>query len=221
MTDLRPGESKSSTGRKVAIIIAGAAASVLVALSFSPTLAGFTASITNGSDTAGIGALSMQETNPAGTGTTCNSTDGGSISTDSATCSTVNLYGSLSSMAPGQTVTTDVTITDTGSVPANSFSLTPGACAQSNNGIVNGTATDLCAQATLVVTSGKSATTIYSGPLSTFNAGAINILSKTSATSVAPGDSVSFTFALTMPSTLNNTYSGLQVSQPITWTFNS
>ena len=204
--------------RSIAMIIAGAAASVLVALSISPTLAGFTASIDNSGDTAGLGSLSMQETNAVGN-VTCNSTDGGSISTNSATCSTVNLYGGLASMAPGQTVTTTITVTNTGSVPANAFTLTPGACVQSNNGTPNGTATDLCDQAALAVTYGPNQTSIYSGPLDKFIAR--DLLKLMVMPEVAPNTPLSFTFALTMPSSLGNTYSGLQVSQPLTWTFNS
>lgn len=208
---------KSRLRRSLPIVIAGAVGSVALALSMSPTLAAFTASITNSTDTAGLGSLSMQEANQAGT-VLCNSTDGGSISTNTATCATINKYGGNLAMVPGQTVSTQITIKNTGTVAASAFNLSPAACAQSNNGPVNGTATDLCSKVTLVVTSGSS--TIYSGTLAAFNA-PVDILAKTAASSVPAGTTVPFTFAVTVPAATGNTYSGLQLSQPLTWTFSS
>ncbi|KTR96446.1 hypothetical protein NS220_02210 [Microbacterium testaceum] len=198
------------------VVLAGSVASLILALGLSPTVAAFTAQIQNTVDTAGSGTLIMQETNSAGT-VTCKSTDGTTIDTNSATCSTINKYGGTLTMTPGQTVSTTVNIKNIGTADASSFTLTPGACAQSNNGTPNGSASDLCTKMTIAVTSGS--TSIYSGTLAAFNASAINILTKLSTTSVPSGTSIPFTFAVTLPTGLGNTYAGLQVSQPLTWNF--
>lgn len=213
--------SKPSAGRRrrlvLPVVLAGSVASLILALGLSPTVAAFTASIQNTVNTAATGVLSMQESNSDGS-VRCNSTDGGSISTNSATCSTINKYGGSTTMVPGQTITTNISIANTGTVAAKTFSLTPGACGQSANGTVNGTATDLCTKMTLVITSGNS--TVYSGPLSGFSA-PVDILAKTTTTSVAPGATVPFSFAVTLPAGADNTYQGLKASQVLTWTFNS
>lgn len=199
------------------VVLAGSVASLILALGLSPTVAAFTASIQNTVDTAGAGSLTMRETDSGGT-TICNSTDGGSVSTNSATCSTINKYGGNTTMTPGQTVTTSVNITNTGSVKATSFSLTPGACTQSTSAASHGTATDLCAQMTVAITSGGS--TLYSGTLANLTA-AIDVLNKIGSTGVTAGTTIPVTFAVTLPSALGGTYSNLQVSQSLTWTFTS
>lgn len=197
-------------------VIAGAVASLVLALGVSPTIAAFTASIQNSTNTVGTGFLSMQETSGS---FTCNSTDGGSISTNSATCATINKYGgTATALAPGGSQTTSVTIKNTGNITANAFTLTPGACTQSNLGTPNGTATDLCSQITLLVKSG--ANTIYSGTLAAFTA-PVNLVTAPGGSTVAAGASVVYTFQVTLPASAGNTYQGLQVSQPLTWSFSS
>jgi hypothetical protein len=113
-------------------------------------------------------------------------------------------------------VVTTVNIKNIGTVPANTFTLTPGAtCTQSNNGALNGTATDFCAKLGVVITSGSTA--VFNGTAATL-AGAAPI---TLATPVLPGASVPFTFTTTLSSAAGNTYQGLAASLPLTWTFNS
>lgn len=200
------------------VVLAGSVASLILALGLSPTVAAFTAQIQNSVNTAGSGTLIMEETNSGGT-VTCRSTDGTTVDTNSATCSTINKYGGTLTMTPGQTVSTTINIKNAGTADAKAFTLTPGACAQSNNGTPNGSATDLCTKITVLVTSGS--TTVYSGTLAGFNAAAINILTKLSTTAVSAGTTVPFTFAVTLPAGLGNTYAGLQVSQPLTWNFSA
>jgi len=196
-------------------VIAGAVASLVLALGVSPTVSAFIASIQNSTNTTGTGYLSMQEVSGANT---CNSTDGGSISTNSATCATINKYGGTAApLVPGGTQTTTVTVKNTGNVTANAFTLTPSACTQSNLGTPNGTATDLCSQITLNITSG--ATTVYNGTLTAFSA-PVNLVTVLGST-VAANATVSFSFQVTLASGAGNTYQGLQVSQPLTWAFSS
>jgi hypothetical protein len=210
--------SKTTRRRRLAlpVVLAGSVASLILALGLSPTVAAFTAQIQNTIDTAGSGTLIMQETNSGGT-VTCKSTDNTTIDTNSATCSNINKYGGTLTMTPGQTVSTTINIKNIGTADASSFTLTPGACVAANNGAPNGSASDLCSKMTVLVTSGSS--TIYSGTLAAFNSSAINVLTKLTTTSVPAGTSIPFTFAVTLPSGLGNSYAGLMVSQPLTWNF--
>lgn len=195
-------------------IASGVLSATLLSLSLTGTLSGFAASITNSTNTAASGALTMQEQN-AGATVTCTSTDGGTVSSNTATCASINKFGGSTTFVPGASVATTITIKNTGTVTASTFSLAPGAaCTQSNNGAVNGSATDFCSKMNLTVTQGS--TSVFSGTLASF-AGSNAI----SLGSVAAGSSLPFTFTVTMASAAGNTYSGLAASVPMTWTFNS
>ncbi len=199
-------------------IATGVLSAVLLSVSMSGTLSGFVASIQNSTNTAATGVLTMQEQNSGAT-VTCLSTDGGSVSTNTATCATINKFGGSTTMVPGVTVNTPITIKNTGSVSATTFSLTPGAtCAQSNNGAVNGTATDLCAKLNVVITSG--ATTIFNGTAASLAAGGI-ISIPSPVAPVTAGTTVPINFAVTLAAAAGNNYQGLSASLPLTWTFTS
>lgn len=209
-------DTTSTKGRRVAFpaLIAGGVSAILLAFSMTPTFSAVTAQIINGANTAGTGSLTMQESD--GT-TVCNSTDGGSISTNSATCSTINKYGGDLAMSPGDKSTTNITITDTGTVDATSFTLLGGACTQATNGSVGGTATDLCAKYDIVIKSGS--TTIYTGTAAALAGQTLNLMTLLGKTSIAAGETVSFTIDATLNASAGNTYQGLKISQPLTWTF--
>jgi len=199
------------------VVLAGSVASLILALGLSPTISAFTAEIQNTLNTAGSGALIMQESNSDGS-ITCLSTDNTTVDSNSAQCTTINKYGGTLTMTPGRTVTTDINIANIGTADASSFTLTPESCSQPDpaTGSIHGSATDLCSKMTLDITSG--ATTIYSGTLADFNT-PVDVLTALGATSVAQGSTVSFSFAVTLPTGLDNSYAGLEVSQPLTWTF--
>ncbi|ROQ39541.1 hypothetical protein EDF46_1173 [Frondihabitans sp. PhB188] len=197
-------------------IATGVLGAVLLSVSMSGTLSGFVASIQNSTNTTATGALTMQEQNSGAT-VTCSSTDGGTVSTNTATCATINKFGGSTTMIPGQTVTTPITIKNTGTVTANTFTLTPGSsCTQSNNGSLNGTATDLCSKLTVVVTNTTTSATVFSGTLTALAAGGAIALP-----TQAAGATTGFSFAVTLPSTAGNTYQGLAASLPLTWTYSS
>jgi hypothetical protein len=209
----------TSKKRKLSLplVLAGGVSSLVLALGMSPTFSAFTASIQNTVNTAGAGALIMQESDSTGT-ILCNSTDLGSVSTNAATCATINKYGANLGMVPGQTVTTTINIKDTGSVAASSFALQGGACTQSTNGSASGTAVDLCAKMNILIKSGGL--TIYSGTAAAFaTAGVVDVDVKLGVLTIPAGTSTQFTVAVTLDSTAGNTYQGLKISQPMTWSF--
>ena len=200
-------------------IATGVLGAVLLSVSMSGTLSGFVASITNSTNTTATGSLVMQEQNSTAT-VTCLSTDAGSnsntINTNASTCSSINKYGGSTTMIPGQTVTTSIGITNKGTVAANTFTLTPGTCSYGNNGTVNGSATDICSQMTVVIKNTTTAATLYSGTLAGLTSGgAITLPAQ------AAGALTNFSFAVTLPTTAGNTYQGLSVSQPLVWSFSS
>lgn len=205
----------------------GLIGTVLLSLSLTGTLSAFSASINNTTNTAGSGTLVMKETlsastNPNATsGTVCSSTDGTSgVNSNAASCSTINKFGGDLAMTPGgPSSVVDISIQNTGTTAAKTFTLTPGAtCSQSNNGSVNGTATDLCGKLRVVITSGSS--TVFSGTAATL-AGATASTNPAITMPAAPaaGASVPFKFTVTLDSSAGNIYQGLSASLPMTWSF--
>ena len=212
---------RSGSTRTVAwpIVLTGALSSVVLALGMTPTFSAFTASIGNSLNAAGMGTLVMQETNAAGT-VTCLSTDGGSVSTNVAACSSINKYGGNLGMTAGTSAVTVANIKNVGTVDAVVFGLTPGVCVQSATGAVAGTALDLCSKITVTITSG--AATVFSGTAAALGSGGpIDVLSKLGVPKLVPSTQKAFTITATIDAAVGNTYQGLQVSQPMTWTFSS
>ncbi|QHK19763.1 hypothetical protein GU243_08505 [Pseudarthrobacter psychrotolerans] len=198
-------------------LIAAAAGAGLLALTMTGTLSGFAASITNSANTAGSGTLVMQEQSTGTAPVTCTSNSGaGGVGTNTATCATINKFGGSTVLVPGNMVSTDITIKNIGTANAGTFALTPGAaCTQSNNGAVNGTATDLCAKLKVVITAGG--TSIFNGTAATLaGAPAISITP-----APAAGVSVPVNIKVTLDAAADNTYQGLAASLPLTWAFAS
>jgi hypothetical protein len=190
----------------------------LLSMSVTGTLSGFTAAITNSTNTVTTGSLVLQEgVGSNATSFTCTSVDGASITSNASTCSTINKFGGAGyqAMVPGATVTQSVTFKNSGSLAASTFTLAPAGCTQTAVGTASGSATDLCGKLSLLVTQvGATTPTVYSGALSGFTT------SKSLAT-LAAGASSTFTFAITLDSAATNAYQGLQASVPMTWTLNS
>jgi hypothetical protein len=200
----------------------GALAAILLSVTMSGSLAGFTAQITNSNNNVTTGALTMQETSGS---TTCNSTDG-SVSSNSFTCTTINKYGGAT-LVPGtgaaSTSTASVVIKNTGTVAASSFTLAPTACTQTTPSSTTGSATDLCSKLFLTVTdtnsTGGATTTII-------NNVALSALAASYTLPVAAvGNTQTFAFSVTFPSTgssaTDNTYANLKATQQLVWTYNS
>jgi hypothetical protein len=199
------------------LVLNGCISSLVLALGFSPTLGAFTASITGGANSAGSGTIVMQEMDSSGA-VICLSTDEGGVSTNTASCPAMNKYGGDLGMRPGESVVIVTYIKNIGSVAAASFSLTPGACVQSATGTRPGTATDFCSKISVSITSGSSS--IFSGTAATLGGvGAIDVLSRLGLPRIAAGQQTPISVTTTMDPTVDNSYQGLKVSQPITWAY--
>ncbi len=201
-----------------AALTAGVVASAALALATTGTLSAFTAQITNSANTVASGSLVMQETSGDGA-TTCLSTDttgaANGVNTNAFSCTTINKYGGAI-LVPGASVSTTVAIKNAGNVPATTFTLAPGTCVQSVGPSANpsGNATDLCTKLSVAVTSG-AATITPANSTATSLAGT----SITLATPVAPGETRSYTFAVSLASAVGNTYQNLRATQPLVGTF--
>lgn len=235
MSQRTKNKHRLSTGLPLAVL--GAAASVVLALGFSPTISAFVASITDSTNSVATGYVEMTETGPGTTPSTCTSdgTAAASLNTNSATCTTINAYGGTGTaqlLTPGGSTTTTVTVSNTGNVKASAFTLAAGACNQTQltpsasggNGLLCGDMT-VGISWTAPYTTGTTAPSVTAAntlapqSLSSFasNSNGINL-------PAAPaGDSVQFTFTVTLPSSVpnQNTLQGYSVTQPLTWTFNA
>lgn len=218
-------ESKTTLRKRgrLGLVVGSAAASLALALSLNPTFSGVIAQITNDNNTAATGTLTMQEssTDSAGNPIICNSTDANS--TNSAVCSTINKYGGTTTpLIPGAApVVTSLNIANTGNIPATQFTLAGGTCTQSavSGASTSGTATDLCSKVNIVVKSGD--TVIFQGTAAAFQGSTSDILGKLGKSSVAAGESIPLTVSAQLDASAGATYQGLQISQPMTWTFQS
>jgi len=201
------------------LVINGCVSSLVLLLGMSPTLGAFTASITGSTNTSGAGTIVMQELDSRGA-IVCMSTDGGGIDLNSATCSGTNNYGGGQGMRPGDAAVVTGSIQNAGSVSASSFSLTPGACVQSASGGSSGTATDFCSKVLVKISSGSY--TIFSGTAESLGgAGPIDVLARIGLMKFQPGQLMAFTVTTTVDPAVDNSYEGLTVSQPLTWTFSA
>lgn len=198
----------------VASVAVGAVGSTALAVSMGATLSGFTASITNDTNTAASAALAVEETRG---GATCRSYDA------TSTCTTINKYGGTTTpLVPGQSQTTTVTFTNTGGVDVGSSNLTPGACTATSTGVTgavtpSATPTDpsnLCSVLRVAVYKASTATgtPIYDGT-------AASLTSAIALGALAKAAAQDYTFVVTLPAAATTAVQGQRVSQPLTWNF--
>ncbi|MDO4773957.1 MAG: hypothetical protein Q4A37_02425 [Candidatus Saccharibacteria bacterium] len=200
--------------QRLGLLAVGGMMSAMLAFSLTPTFAGIVASIKNSTNTAATGTLVMKESSG---GQNCTSSTEAS---NSATCGTINKYGGTTTpLIPGGAGnTTEITITNEGNIDATSFTVQADQCTQSAHGSTNGNANNLCEKVNITITSGSH--TIFSGSAKAFNeAGSIDILKEISQANVAKQTNVPITIKAALDTSADATYQGLQISQPITWTF--
>lgn len=222
-----PSSSPKRQRRFIALIVAaGLVGALFLSLAMTNTLSAFVAAITNTNDTAAAGALVLQETGASGTAA-CNSTDGtgNSVSNNASTCTTFNKYGGSTTMTPSNAagttnnVTTTVNFKNTGTATANTFTMAFGACTQSNNGTLNGSATDFCSKLHVKVMSGS--TVVQADTVASSLAGTTVNLPTALVPAANSGTTIPFTFTVYLDSSAGNAYQGLAASQNITWTLSS
>ncbi|RLZ04458.1 hypothetical protein CWC38_00030 [Kocuria tytonicola] len=186
-------------------------AGALVLSLVTGSLGAYTASIKNDNNTAGAGGLTMQETGPGadGTNVTCDSSEG---TNNVATCATINKYGGKTTMAPGDVSTVNITLKNTGSIAAKAATLTPGACTQTP--AVAAGKGDLCGLMNVVIT--QDGTEIFRGTAKEL---AAKSNSPITLTAPAAGASNAYKITTTLPVSADNTYAGVTISQPLTWTY--
>lgn len=208
-------EARSDRKKSLKWVLPASLGAGALALSLvTGSLGAYTASITNGNNTAGAGGLTMQETGPGADGSTvtCNSAEGAN---NAATCSTINKYGGKTVMAPGETSTVNITLKNTGSVNAKTATLTPGACTQTP--AVGAGKGDLCKIMRVVIT--RSGTEIFNGTAAELAARANSPINMTPPP--AAGASNAYVITTTLPAEADNSYAGVTISQPLTWTYSA
>jgi hypothetical protein len=155
--------------------------------------------------------LGMRET--GGGSAVCTGVDSGAAK-PSASCSSIDLFGS-ELLVPGRTQKIiSLTITNTGVLPANTFTLRAGPCTQSASPAPSGRATDICSRAHLSIMAGTS--TVFRGMLSDLTSRGTLPLAPLPA-----GGTRVYRFWLTLDPSADNSYQGLALRMPVTWTFNS
>lgn len=211
--------------------LGSAVAAALVVVGVAGSLSGFSANITNSSNTVAAGTLTMSETGVSGVGgtSTCDSPD--------AACS-LDKFGGQTGMVPGTTTLTGsapsgtipagsstdqnigvVEIANTGNITASSLTLSGGTCAASS-----GSGANLCGVLDIAVYASATAPTV--GTASSYGTqvfyGTGTALSGESglsvATGIASGSSEYLTFVVWLDSSTPDADEGLTASEPLTWT---
>jgi len=212
-----------------AIILAGLAASLLLALATLGTLSGFTASINNDTNSIASGTLLMQEGDGV---STCLSTTGTGavIGTNAGTCSSINKFGGSTTAVPGAQSSKTITISNVGTTAAGTFTLTPSACTQSANGATYGTASDFCSKVFVTIQQVGATACVFPAdaaaacPASPTSAGTLTSLASAGALSlgaVNAGANRQYVFTVKLDAAVGNSYQGLAASQPLLWQFAS
>jgi hypothetical protein len=210
--------------------VAGLVGAAVLALATTGVLSGFTASITNNSNTISTGTLLMQE---SGQSQTCLSTTAASqISTNASLCSTINKFGVGNTLSvPGSSYTSTITVKNTGSIPANTFTLTPSGCTSTTPGAGTGSDAAFCSKVLISIeddtttpscliggTAGSACPATPTATLTTW-AAASNL--NATAGAVASNTSRVYKFTVMISSAADNTDQGLTASESLVWAFGS
>ena len=194
----------------------GLVGSLVLVSSMSTTLSAFTASITNDTNTLGVGSLVMRQRDDAGNECRSSSSDGPTGGSNAATCSTINTFGG-SVIGPGDTVDRTITIDNVGVTTAREFTLTPGECT-----VTGGDEGDnrLCDQLTISITeideqAGDKRELVDGDPLAKFaERGTIGVAKEVQRKNV-----YRFDVRVSLNPDYDRSDQVLTVNQPLVWTF--
>lgn len=190
----------------LAVIAAGLAAAIVLAMTFSGTLSVFTQAFLHGTNTVSTTTVQIAETTADGSPGSCTTTTDGS-----ATCTDPNLYGGQS-LRPGTASTTQtIFFANTGSATPTGFRLTGGPCATTPADV-----SDLCGQLVVKMT-WRGADVL---PASTTPA-ALAARAVTLPNPPAPNERIPLTVQVSLPDDATASTSGVTLSQALTFTFSA
>jgi hypothetical protein len=211
-------------------VIAGLVGVSALALATSGVLSGFTASITNSTNTISTGTLLMQE---SGQSQTCLSTAAASqISTNAGVCATINKFGLANTLSiPGSSYTSTITVKNTGTVPANTFTLTPSGCTSTTPAAGTGSDAAFCGKVLISIEDdtttpscligGTAGSACPATPTATLTSWAAASNLNATAGAVAANASRVYKFTVMISATADNTDQGLTASEALVWAFGS
>lgn len=215
----------------VPVLLLSAVATLMIAGSVAGSLEGFTASITNGSNSYAAGTLLLSETQGANT---CISTGSGTTSSNTVnaadsntTCTEINLFGSQAQADPGVAATVStVTVKNIGTIDASALTLTPAGCTVTANSATSpysGTDTSgFCGEIDVTISNGTNC--LYPAQLGACPALSNNYTLASLGTTgwplgaLAANATATYTFTLQLDSSYDtNADQGLSASESFAW----
>jgi hypothetical protein len=190
----------------LAVIAAGLAAAVVLALTFSGTLSVFTQAFLHGTNTVSTSTIRIAETTADGSPGACTTGSDGT-----ASCTDPNLYGG-ESLRPGDSSTTQtIYFANTGTATPTGFRLTGGPCATSP-----ASGSDLCNQLVVKMTWRGADVLPASTTPAYLAANAITLPNPPAANERIP-----LTVQVSLPQDATAPTSGVTLSQALTFTFSA
>jgi hypothetical protein len=223
----------TSRRRRRSVVLAGMLGTTVFAVTAGLSLGGFSAGITNPTNSYSSGTVVLKE---AAGATSCFSTGTGTTVTASntANCTTIDDFGGAVNQGPGSAATTQVlNLTNVGTINGSTFAVNPSACAATaatNTAPYSGSDTaGFCGKVELTIQNDTTGTPSCVYPA---GAGACPALSTTntlatfgaspsiSLGALAAGATDKFTVKTQLDPTATNIDQGLTASVPMTWALN-
>lgn len=211
-------------------ITASILSTLMLSWSLATTLSGFTAAVTTAGNTAGTSTLELSSYQ---SGYWCYSTAATKVISASNTTSNcvANQFGNSLNRVPGGSSFRTINVTNVGKSTANSLTLMFSTCTSGKINARGGSATDICAKtyanfqedlspgcAFPVSLTTKCPTVPASTALGV--QGMVGTVYTISTTPWPPNETRNFTVRLSLDSTANNTYQGLDMYGTLVWTLN-
>ncbi|HTW21669.1 MAG TPA: hypothetical protein VME70_15850 [Mycobacteriales bacterium] len=226
--------SQSSTRRRRrSVVLAGLLGTTVFAVTAGLSLGGFSAGITNPTNSYSSGTVVLKE---AAGATSCYSTGTGTTVTASntANCTTIDDFGGAVNQGPGSAVNSQVlNLTNVGTINGATFTVNPSACAATaatNTSPYSGSDTSgFCGKVDITIENDTTGTPSCVYPAgagacpalsNTYNLSTFGSAGALSLGALAAGSSDKFTVKTQIDSGATNADQGLTASVPMTWTLN-
>jgi hypothetical protein len=218
--------------RRRSVVLAGLLGTTVLAVTAGLSLGGFSAGITNPTNSYSSGTVVLKE---AAGATSCFSTGAGTTVTaaNTANCTTIDDFGGPINQGPGSAVTTQVlNLTNVGTINASTFTVAPGACtsaAAANTAPYAGTDAAFCGHVDVTIQNDTTGTPSCVYPAgagacpalsTTYNLTTLGASPALSLGALAAGASDKFTVKTQIDAATTNADQGLAASVPFTWTLN-